>query len=175
MSEKNHRLFFALWPDKTLRNKLQDQLKPFLSKHPAKKVPQHNWHITLAFLGSVTAEVKQCAQSNAGMVKTPAFDLILDKSGFFKRARVAWLGSQQCPEALSKLVEHLNQQLAPCGYQAEHKIYVPHMTVLRKAQKGLGIDSLEPIHWPVKEFVLVESITDQRGAIYQVIDRWSLE
>lgn len=174
MNTATHRLFFALWPDKKLRAEIQHRIKPFISKHPAKKVPVHNWHITLAFLGNVTEEIKQCAQAKAELVQAQAFELSLDKPGFFKRAGVVWLGSKECPEALTDLVEQLNQQLAACDYQTDFKIFLPHMTLLRKAYKGFGVEEFEPINWPVNDFVLVESITDQKGAIYQVIDRWPL-
>jgi 2'-5' RNA ligase len=172
--EKLHRIFFALWPGDQVRAEIKKHIQPYLGKHPAKKVPLHNWHITLAFLGNVSAETKQCAQEKAAAIHAQAFEIQLDKPGFFKRARVVWLGTNDCPQALTSLVDQLNRQLAACGYQTDFKVFIPHMTLLRKAYKGLAIEEFQPITWRVNEFVLVESVTTEKGATYEVINKWAL-
>jgi len=169
-----HRLFFALWPSDEVRNELKKQIQPLIKQHPAKKVPPHNWHVTLAFLGNVSSEIKQCVIDQAGMCKGNSFDLELNEFGFFKRASVVWLGTKKCPDGLKELVEHLNEKLADCDYQSEFKDYTPHLTFLRKAYKPLDEFLVEPVHWQVNEFVIVESVTTDRGARYQVINRWPL-
>ncbi|MGD9385532.1 MAG: RNA 2',3'-cyclic phosphodiesterase [Thioalkalispiraceae bacterium] len=174
-NEERHRLFFALWPSDAVRTEIDQQIQPRIKKHPAKKVPLHNWHITLAFLGNVSPDTKQCVIEQAAQVHADHFELQLTKLGFFKRARVVWLGSEGCPSALTSLLEQLNKQLAVCGYQTDFKTFIPHMTLLRKANKGLEVNEFNAIQWPVTEFVLVESVTDKKGAIYQVIKRWPLD
>ena len=177
VKKTQHRLFFALWPSDEVRNEIKKQVQPLikqLKQHPAKKVPPHNWHITLAFLGNVSSETKQCVIEQAGVITGSSFALQLNEFGFFKRASVVWLGTKQCPDVLKELVEHLNKKLADCGYQSEFKDYTPHLTFLRKAYKPLDDLLVEPVHWQVNEFVLVESVTTDRGARYQVINRWPL-
>lgn len=169
-----HRIFFALWPDEAVRKAIKKQLQHRLDKLPARRVPVHNWHITLAFLGNVTAETKACVQENAALVKAECFNLQLDQFGYFKRARVAWLGCEQTPEQLNSLYTRLSQALLPCGYTAEHQSLIPHMTLLRKASKRPRFDEFKPVEWPVNEFVLVESQVDDRGSSYKVINRWNL-
>ena len=174
MTTTPHRLFFALWPDDNVRQMLKQRIQKQLTKHPAKKVPVHNWHMTLAFLGNVSAEAKLCAQKQANLLHGPHFTLQLDHFGYFKRARVAWLGCKDVPPEMVALFEQLNALLAPCGYASEHQTLIPHMTLLRKANKGLDALNLEPIEWRINDFVLVESQITDRGSVYKVINRWSL-
>jgi 2'-5' RNA ligase len=172
--EKLHRLFFALWPDDEIRAAIKNRIQQQIKKHPAKKVPVYNWHITLAFLGNVTANIKQCVQEKADQVQVDSCELRLDKLGHFKRTGVVWLGSETCPEPLTKLVEQLNSQLADCDYQSNFKTFIPHMTLLRKAYKALAAEPFEPVTWKIDNFVLVESVTDAQGPHYEVINRWTL-
>ena len=133
-----------------------------------------NWHITLAFLGNVSAATKACVVAEASLVKGQSFGLKLDELGFFKRASIVWLGTKQCPDALIQLVQQLNVRLASCGYQPGFKTYTPHLTLLRKADKSFDLKGVTPIEWSVHDFVLVESVTTNRGATYEVMHRWDL-
>lgn len=170
----SHRIFFALWPDDELRTAIKKQVQHRIDKLPAKRVPVHNWHITLAFLGNVSAETKDCVQQQAALVEADSFALTLDQVGYFKRARVAWLGCSEVPQALNNLFDGLNEALQPCGYQSEHATLIPHMTLLRKANKKPRIDEFKAVDWPVNDFVLVESEITDRGSTYKVINRWNL-
>lgn len=172
--ETHHRIFFALWPDDVTRAAIASVVKPHLATHPAKKVPQHNWHITLAFLGNVTRAQYDCALQQAMQIRSEAFDLVLDTFGFWSRPRVVWLGCRETPAPLSGLVEQLNNQLIPCAYKPEQRVYAPHLTLLRKADKGIKQRDVTPVSWRVQEFVLVESVTKNTGSVYQVVQRWSL-
>jgi len=172
--EPQHRIFFALWPDDTTRQAIATVIKPHLLNHSAKKVPQHNWHLTLAFLGNVPQSQYDCALVQAAQVQAESFELVFDTFGYWPRPRVVWLGCTDVPAALQALVNQLNTCLAPCAYEPEHRIYTPHLTLLRKASHGIKQSEAEPMHWRVNEFVLVESVTDRKGSIYQVVKRWPL-
>jgi len=175
MSEMNrHRIFFALWPDEPLRQQLKQSLTPLLANTKARRVPMHNWHITLAFLGNVTDAIYECAQLQAGDITGLEFELTLDQFGFWPRPRVVWLGCSSMPDPLNDLVSKLNSALQACDFSPEHKIYNPHLTLLRKANQGLDVSSVEPIHWHVDHFVLVESLQTKTGSVYKVIRRWPL-
>jgi len=177
MKSTTHRLFFALWPDEDLRAGVKKNIQPYIQNHPAKIVPVNNWHVTLAFLGNVSSETKACLQQQAGLLEGKRFTLQLDQFGYFERARVAWLGCNDVPHEMAALFDKLNVALAPCGYQPDFKKFVPHMTLLRKASKGLAAQDVKPITWPVNEFVLVESVPTEpieKGVIYNVINRWQL-
>jgi 2'-5' RNA ligase len=174
VQEKTRRIFFALWPDDATRNAIASVVKPELVNHPAKKVPLHNWHLTLAFMGNVTTAQYECATQYAAGVRGQPFELVFDTFGYFPKPRVAWLGCSSVPAALQALVTQLNTALAPCNYTPEFRHYAPHLTLLRKADRGVQAEVTSPVHWQVNEFVLVESKTLQSGSVYQVLQSWRL-
>ena len=62
--------------------------------------------------------------------------------------------------------------MEPCGYQAEQRRFLAHVTLARKVKKPLIKAGLEAIHWPVRDFVLVESLPADGGVRYEVLERW---
>ena len=52
--------------------------------------------------------------NEAKKIDFPEFDLVLDKTGYFKKSQVAWLGFDSVPEALL----NLNQQLLKAAKQS---------------------------------------------------------
>ncbi len=169
-----HRVFFALWPDDTLRQAIHKQIYPLFDHPQGRKVPKHNWHITLAFLGNVSEEVYSCIQSQADNVKTRSFVLTLDTIGHWTRPKVVWLGCNEKPQAVDELFTSLNEQLLLCDYSPDYKIFQPHMTLMRKVTRKPKPFAFDPINWQVKQFVLVESQIDNTGSTYNVIKRWNL-
>ena len=176
MSEKKtHRIFFALWPDDALRQQIQQTITPHLARNNARRVPIHNWHITLAFLGNVSEQNYECALQQASEVVAQPFDLQLDQCGYWPRPRVVWLGCSTVPDSINHLVTNLNSALKPCDYKPEQRIFSPHLTLLRKANRGLDVRMIEPICWHVDHFVLVESVQTEAGTVYEVAKGWPLQ
>jgi len=50
---------------------------------------------------------------------------------------------------------------------------VPHVTILRDATRALEPTSVQPIEWPVGEFVLIESVLGATSR-YDIVQRWNL-
>lgn len=174
-AQQTRRIFLALWPNDTVRDQLEQQLAPLFKKPGPRRVPRRNWHITLAFLGNVSQQVYDCAMQQAGRIHAEPFALSLSTLGYWSRPRVVWVGTDATPDSLKQLVQDLNRALHPCGYQPEHVDYVPHLTVLRKATQAPTLKTISPVRWQVNDFVLVESVTRQRGSEYQVVQRWPLQ
>jgi 2'-5' RNA ligase len=170
------RLFFALWPDDHIRQQLW-ALSCSLGKnvhHAGKPVAPENLHITLAFLGVVDDDMRECAVRVAAAVQTGSFVLTLDRVGYWGRPRIQWLGCEPAPVALQGLVGMLNQQLISCGYQPETRSFVPHITLRRKSRPLPRDIRFDPIRWHVRDFCLVESVTHEQGPEYRVLESWSL-
>jgi hypothetical protein len=74
-------------------------------------LPQ-NLHLTLAFLGDVSAEKQQALSQLAGRIRQPGFTLKLDDAGQWLRSRVVWLGMRQPPRGLLQLANMLRAQAA---------------------------------------------------------------
>lgn len=170
---QTQRLFFALWPEDGLRQDIQRSLRHW-GRWGGRPVAPDNLHITLAFLGSVTAETRQCLERMADGVRAAPFELALDRLGYWARPRVIWLGAALLPPALLDLVAVLNRGILACGLTPEARPYQAHMTLMRKAAHGPAEQPVTPLAWPVGEFVLATSDTRPEGVRYHVLRRWPL-
>lgn len=164
------RLFFALWPDDAIRAEIVDRAGPVraLGRH---RVPDHNLHLTLVFLGQVPADRVPALLDDAGRIGMHRFTLRLDRYGLFQSARVAWLGAERVP-AGEALVDALQGVAVGQGITVDERSWCPHVTLLRRVHALPSLPAPRPVDWPVRDFALVESIP---GAPYQVLRSWPLE
>ncbi|MGH8532644.1 MAG: RNA 2',3'-cyclic phosphodiesterase [Gammaproteobacteria bacterium] len=167
------RLFFALWPSEEVRAGL-DEVMASLDMHRAKPVPAENLHITLLFLGSVTAQTRICAETIAEGIAGQPFELRLDQIGFWAQSGILWLGACEVPESLAALVRDLHLGIAGCGIDLDARPFKPHVTLMRKALVVRREWPLVAVAWRVDDFALVESKTNRDGAHYQVLTTWRL-
>ena len=174
--QKRKRLFLALWPDDITRKKLADVQK-MLGKidrlKTAKPVAAANLHITTHFLGAVKDEVHSQLEALLSEVKAQSCTLVIDRWGYFPRAKVLWLGAD-LPAALNDLVEQTQSCIQQCIDGYEQKRFVPHVTVFRKARHPMEVDEFHPIEWNIDRFALVESVTHPEGPEYRVLKEWML-
>lgn len=173
--KKDIRIFFALWPDARLRQQLTRVAHLMAVEHPARRVPDHNLHMTLHFIGNVSFDELDCLLPAARKLVAPRFELSVDCHGHFAKSRVAWLGCGEVPEALQKLHRQLGECLQPCGYRPEKRRYNPHVTVARQMRSLPELESFEPLGWKVDNFVLVESRAVDDGVRYEVIETYPLK
>jgi 2'-5' RNA ligase len=170
---KSQRLFFALWPSLELSFELYNVAGRFLEGE-ARRVPPENIHLTLAFLGSVKAPFRHCAEQVAVAIRTGSFTLTLEQIGCWPKPGILWVGPRHTPEPLLRLVRELNAGLVACGYAPEERSYAAHLTLarkLRRCNKNLLID---PLIWEVRRFCLVQSYTHAEGARYEIVRSWKL-
>ena len=170
------RLFFALWPEERLRKSIQQCTAKPLKAYHGRPIIQPNWHITLAFIGQSDKDKQVCLLQAASRVHAKAFSLRLDHLGYWPRARIIWLAPTDIPDALNQLQADLNRALTlNCGYQAEKRLYRPHLSLMRKAQHGPELVGIPPLDWHVNRFALVSSQTRVEGVVYEVLKFWSLD
>ncbi len=167
------RLFFALWPDDATRAALNRTGKWLHQHWGGRRMHADTLHITLAFLGSTPVEQLDVLAACADTVRTEAFELILDQAGYWPNKRIGWLGASQPPPQHFDLVGALNTALQGAGFAVDARPHVPHVTLLRNTAGG-EVPLCTPVHWPVSDFVLVKSVTENEGAHYEVIRRWPL-
>jgi len=156
VSEGRRRLFFALWPSSGVRAGLVERRKPIegLSK---RRVPDHNLHLTLLFLGDQPADRVQDIVSAAAGVQADGFSLVLDRFGWFQGARVAWLGGTAPVRGLT-LVAQLAASMRELGLRFDDRPWTPHVTLFRQVRDGRALPAVEPLAWPVNRFELLESV-----------------
>ena len=168
------RLFFALWPDDSVRQSLASIASKSL-KRRGRKVPAENLHLTLAFLGYVSPEVRGRVESMADGITAAPFTLEFTHLGVWPRPRVIWSGCEQTPLALTALVDALRRGLKACGVKPEVRPYRVHLTLARKASVAPDFgEAHAPVSWSVEGFHLVESKTLSSGAEYKILRSWPL-
>lgn len=174
MSEPK-RLFFAL----ELPSAVQKQIVQWRATHfpedAGRPVAADNLHLTLAFLGEVSAEKQRALATLAGRIQQPGFTLHLDDAGQWLRSRVVWLGTRQPPRGLLQLANMLRAQAARSGCYQSPQPFHPHLTLLRQAGQAVPIPA-PGFHWefPVTEFVLYESRYAGGRTRYTPLQRWTL-
>lgn len=169
------RLFFALWPDAEIRRRLAEVVE-LLPEASCRRTPVENFHLTLVFLGNVpvSAIPELKAGANRLRLQTPGFALRLERNGWWKRSGIAWLAPERALPPLLSLVDELRRLSKQAGLSIEERDYRPHLTLARKLKRGPGPLRFEPLHWQVRDFCLVESVTHSQGASYQLMQSWPL-
>lgn len=174
ISPSTKRLFFALWPDDDVVQKIkQHALKQFLDCQ-GKILEKNNWHFTLAYFGVSDAATQACLEEQVKTITSQPFELSLSKCGYWPRPKVAWLAPAEIPDELKQLTYNLQHAIIPCGFKPETREYLPHITLVRKAKNNPAALDISPIIMKVSKFCLVESKTYPEGAQYKVLKSWDL-
>lgn len=170
-----HKLFFALWPGDGVRTQVAEQAE-VLDRHfqpRGRLLKAARYHLTLQFLDEQAAlprRLVEDAANAATRVRTPVFDLVLDQAGSFHSAW--WLGCVAPPAGLLELWDALGVELMHAHVNVRSAGgFTPHVTILRDASAGLPSMPIAPVHWRVREFVLVDS---QPPLPYTILHRWPL-
>ena len=138
-----------------------------------------NFHLTLKFLGDVRSNAIDDidAALQAVTVAQRPFSMEIGGIGAFpnmNRPRVLWVGIKQGTEAVTRLAEAVNHQLAGIGYPAESRFH-PHLTLARvrnrinlKPQVHLfrKYDIINDATVNVNKIVLMRSQLHPKGAVY---------
>jgi RNA 2',3'-cyclic 3'-phosphodiesterase len=172
--EPTRRLFFALWPDEDTRAAIAALARERI-RTQARRVAADNLHITLAFPGNVTAGVQACLEEAAGRLTGAPFELAIDRLGYWPGPRIIWAAPAQTPPELWSLATSLREVLAACGLVPEKRPYQAHITLARKASTAMNVTRIAPVHWSIRQFCLLESISEPSGVRYRVRCIWPLE
>ncbi len=169
----NRRLFFALWPPDEIRAELAAVSRSALQAAAVQAVPVTCYHLTLAFLGGGNRPAAWADQFAAlAPAPVPEFELIFDCFGHWRGPRVLWIGARHCSLGLTRLVAQIRAVLDTLGVNYDDREFIPHVTLARKVMALPELEPPTPIHWPVRDFVLVESVTTAAGPDYTVVARF---
>ncbi len=108
---KRHRVFFALWPDAEVVSHLAALAQHLVTTPGARATPPQNLHLTLVFVGAVTAaQIDQltaiaadvsatfCAVLDSASDGSPSGEspdvVRLDRLGFWPQGGILWAGSR---------------------------------------------------------------------------------
>ena len=169
------RVFFALWPDEKAAQQLHRVATEIADKYAGRVMRQETLHLTLAFLGELSAERLAAAQAVADGVRGQSFRMRLDRLGYWRHNRILWAGCMQMDEKLNNLANTLLAALRGNGFVLEKRVFAPHVTLARNVG-GIGemLATMPPIEWPCNRFVLLQSAL-LSAAGYRQLAGWSLE
>ena len=172
---KDVRLFFALWPDDEVRSKIAENLSRVNFDHnKSRLVTNSNLHITLHYIGNTSIDQMNCLNRQARQYNGEPFDLTLDCAGHFQKPKVFWFGCKRVPRSMYQLHQNLGRKIGKCEYTPETRVFSPHVTVVRKIYRAPESLPIEPVHWCVDRFVMVESVSVCGGVKYEVVESYPL-
>jgi RNA 2',3'-cyclic 3'-phosphodiesterase len=168
------RLFFALWPDDRVRLLLARHCLELARECAGRAMRPETFHLTLVFVGKVAepriADLMACADR----VLARKFELSVDTSACFARAKVAWLGCTEVPYALADLELALRSEVTQSGFEIDVRKFKPHITVVRNVEQPCAPATIGPIAWKVNLFSLMDSQASANGQDYKVLKTWQL-
>lgn len=171
----SRRLFFALMPPLATREACARAGQTLHLGCGGRTVPVENVHLTLAFLGDVSAGAVPRLRDASTRVSEKSFILILDRAGCWPQSGVGWLGPSQAPDTLIALHDRLVAIARGLGIAVDSRRFSPHVTVLRRAR--CQASTLEtPIHiqWSAQSFALLESKNWNGSVKYGEVASWPL-
>ena len=174
MDRSTLRLFFALWPAPQTREALASVAEEVARETGGRAVAADNLHLTLAFLGERPAELVARVSEVAAGIECAAFSLLLDDVGYWRKAGLAWLGSDAPSSELNALQRELARRIAGSGIELETRPFAAHITLVRRIGTIVRRRLTSPITWHIDSFALVASELARDGARYRVLETWSL-
>ena len=99
-----------------------------------KPVERENIHLTLKFLGNVSASKLEEIKSSLTQVAFPPFSLEIKGAGAFpnlKRMNVIWVGVGEGWSQVELIFEQTEKLLHQLGFSRETRAFSPHITVAR--------------------------------------------
>ncbi len=166
----SERLFFALWPDESTRARLADAARILYGECGGKKTKAESIHLTLVFLGEVETGKVGLLRGIASRIAESAFEVRMDRAGYWKHNRIVWAGMTTIPPELGRLVTVLQQGLRVGGFEFDGRAWFPHVTLVRKADAPRIDPDFQAFSWPVSEFCLAASTASG----YAILDKWLL-
>jgi 2'-5' RNA ligase len=171
------RLFFALWPDASLRDALAGRMAALTSGYPCRPQRPDQWHLTIEFLGNVAADrqaaLHEAAHAVEGALRSEE-TVVLDRLEHWQKPQVLCLTAALVPPGVADLAAALKDALRRHGFDPERREFRPHLTLARKARQPVAGRAIEPIRWPVDTLWLVKSIGEAAGSRYEPCARWNL-
>jgi 2'-5' RNA ligase len=168
------RMFFAAVPGVALRERIDAAARSLQLGSTAHWVPPTNYHMTLAFVGAVSASRLTELQSIGRAQRAARFVLRFDAYDYWPKPAMVVAVAREVPSALQRLWSQIHRDLAERGWALEAKRLRPHVTLARKVPQDPVLQAMSPVEWPVEEISLMHSDTSGAASVYTVVDTWSL-
>lgn len=150
------RIFAALWPDPVTREAITAAQRSWSFAAGARVVGAKRLHLTLVFLGSVARHLIPRLMDVRVAIPAGAFELQLNRSTLMGAQTAILEPRESCPP-LQELQQRVAGRLLDLGIAQESRPFRPHVTLARNARGSRAPAHLQPIHWPICSWALVES------------------
>lgn len=168
----SRRVFFALWPDHEASGHLSALAQHLTARGGGRVTRAESLHLTLAFVGALAPSRIARLEEVAAGVRGKAFELRLDRLGFWPQRGILWAGCRQPAPPLRRLADALATDLRAAGFALDQRSgarLVPHVTLARNA-RCISLPRLgTPIRWRVGEFALMQSHLHPAAASYETL------
>ncbi|MBB3141696.1 RNA 2',3'-cyclic phosphodiesterase [Halomonas organivorans] len=166
------RLFLALVPPPPLRRRLGVLADAAQARCGGRRMPDDSVHLTLAFLGEQPpARATAIADWLASMTLLPG-RWQLDRWGQFRRPGIVWVGATHVDPALASLQCQLWDGLERLGAGTRPGRFVPHVTLLRHAQRPPSPElPAVSLTWDYTQVELIQSTITHEGSHYRRLAR----
>jgi RNA 2',3'-cyclic 3'-phosphodiesterase len=159
---------------------LQASVSAIVRESDGHAVPSQNFHLTLAFLGSVPrdrvevlGEIAARCVANLKPVELPLV-VTLDQFEHWRRPHILCATASVTPPAATTLSKALKRALTAEGFSPDLKPFRAHATFARKVHRVTGELNATPVSWRFDEIHLIESRTDPAGSAYSTVEKWAL-
>lgn len=191
-----YRCFIAVTPDDSIVEecvRLRDRLERKIASGFIRWCSRQQLHLTLKFFGNVEIERIEELKSRFLDIcgQFSKFELTIENVGAFPDVnfpRVIWLGIKGEVDKLMNLQASIESGLSSFGDNKEDREFKPHLTLARiknappREQRKIG-ENLQELSgkigrlgsWRVESVLLMRSILDPAGAIYQPLERADLK
>ncbi|MGB5144871.1 MAG: RNA 2',3'-cyclic phosphodiesterase [Shewanella indica] len=139
-----------------------------------KKVTEANLHLTLAFLGQVTAE--QLGDLLAAIPGLPLkrFRVRLEQLCFWPGPKILCLAGTAEDPALMALAKAAQQLATNLELHSSEYDYRPHITLMRRANNLPELEDVPTLNLTPSELQLYESLSTPTGVEYRILASWPL-
>lgn len=172
------RVFFGLELEATTKLQIADWRDRQLACD-GRPVPPANFHITLAFIGPLGdgAIERLCGSVEEWLARAPVHgaSLALDRTGFWQKPGIYWLGPSAWPKHLELLAQKLGSLASAAGAKRDRNSFQPHITLFRHCVAAPPAPVAIPsISLAYRHFALFESRQGRQGVSYHVLQDWLL-
>lgn len=177
------RAFIAVFPPAEVQQSLHDAAKDLFPTDTVRIVSAANIHLTLKFLGEIPPEELEVVKESLSSLSTrhEPFDAQISGFGAFpttNKARILWAGIEAGAESFRSLAHDVEASLGRIGFRREPRSFKPHLTLGRVRKRSLDLDLREEspvdLSFHVGEAMLVRSLLERSGPVYETLAAWPL-
>lgn len=166
------KVFFALWPSPALHRALHALAPRLQEQYGGRATRKEDLHLTLLFLGLVERAQLRTLQQMVDAFEFTSFSFHLQQIAFWRHNRIAYAAPGEEILPLQQLSENLRILADNAGIGFDHRLFTPHVTLLRRLNGAADPQPIEVPAWRVEAFSLVESLADNQAVRYRNLQTW---